>query len=520
MAKRVWYNARIVTLAPSSPRAEAMAVDGERIEYVGSAREALRRAGPGAETIDLRGRAVVPGFNDNHVHTVILGDHDAAASLVGLSAEGIVERLEPIVAKAPPGTLVWAYDWDYPACPSPDKSILDRAFPDNPLILAQFGGHGLWLNSRALSLLGIEKGRPDPKGSGVVLRRADGEPTGVVREMGNNRALARHFNRMFLRAKLALPRIERALAVYRGYGITSVQDNTWYVPVVFALKALKRQGRLSARFSCWRFGEAPGTIPLMRLPAYDREWVARGPVKYFLDGTFSTRTALLWEDYADDPGNRGRGLEAPSILRILTRLAARGNQGAFHAIGDRAVSNFLDAMEELLAARPEAARLRFRLEHAQLIRPKDVARLARLGVLVSAQPAALTTPEKDEHILGSARALAAYPHRSLLDAGVHLSFGSDIPGEPTCDPLLCVHLVANRPGPERILPEEALRCYTVGSAFAEFRENEKGTLEAGKLADFAVLSDDITRIPVERIRHARVEMTVVGGRTVYERSST
>jgi hypothetical protein len=190
-------------------------------------------------------------------------------------------------------------------------------------------------------------------------------------------------------------------------------------------------------------------------------------------------------------------------------------QGAFHIIGDRGIAIFLDAYEEVLARRPSLRELRIRIEHAQLIRPEDIARIRDLGILVSAQPTALENPAKDELLLGRERALRAYPYRSLIDAGVSLSFGSDIPGESSCDPIRSIHMAANREGPERITAEEALRCYTVGSAYAEFMESRKGRLVPGMLADFVVLSQDITTIPREKIGGTIVEETVVGGRTVY-----
>jgi hypothetical protein len=260
----------------------------------------------------------------------------------------------------------------------------------------------------------------------------------------------------------------------------------------------------------------PWTVPLMGLPRYDKVWVRRGPHKYFLDGSFTTRTAYLWEDYVDEPGNAGQGMSEEEILRILKRLAAKGVQGAFHAIGDRAVTTFLDAVEKLQRDYPRSKSLRFRLEHAQLVRPEDIPRLRDLGVIICAQASALSNPAKDIALLGEERAERAYPHRSLLDAGVPLSFGSDIPGEATCNPLESIHMVVNRTSPERISVEEALRCYTLGSAYAEFQEEHKGSLEVGKYADFAVLSQDILSIPVNRIKDTTVELTVVGGRAVYD----
>lgn len=518
MNKKVWYNANVVTLDPAIPRAEALISNDGMIEFAGSTASALERAPRDCERVDLEGKTVVPGFNDNHVHSVILGDQKTVPNLSGLDADQIVATLRERFSGAPKGRLILAYDWDYPACPDPHRRILDEAFPDNPVLLAQVGGHGMWLNTQALRKLGIGRQRPDPP-EGVVLRDENRDPTGVVREMGNNRFFATHFFKMFFSPSLLRPRMTMALDVFRKYGITSVQENAWFVPVVFELVRRRRRGTLTARYSCWSYGTMPRSIPFMRLARYDDRWVRRGAWKYFLDGSFTTRTAWLSEPYADDPGNAGSGIDGAASLKILRVLASRRVQGAFHAIGDRAVGTFLDSVERLYAEHPEARELRFRLEHAQLIRPEDIPRLRALGVLVAAQPSALASPEKDIRLLGRARAESAYPHRSLLDEGVQLSFGSDIPGEPTCDPIRCIAMVANRNGPERITAEEALRCYTVGSAYAEFQEERKGTLAPGMLADFAVLSGDLTRIPPEAIGETVVEKTVVDGRIVYDRAS-
>ena len=196
MRKTVWHNANVLTVDSAFPRAEALVTRDNRIEFVGSSREALARGGEGAELVDLAGRCIVPGFNDNHVHSVILGDQKTVPNLAGLGAAEIVATLRERFSAAPTGRLIVAYDWDYPACPDPRKELLDEAFPDNPVVLAQVGGHGMWLNTQALRLLGIGRNGPT-RPEGVVLRDANGDPTGVVREMGNNRFSATHFCSMF-----------------------------------------------------------------------------------------------------------------------------------------------------------------------------------------------------------------------------------------------------------------------------------------------------------------------------------
>lgn len=516
MSKSVWYNGNILTLSAGSERAEALVEEKGRISFVGSSVDARSLAGDDAVQVDLGGRTVVPGFNDNHVHTIILGDHENHPQLAGLSAQEIVELLKSHYEVPKKGEVIVGSQWDYPTCPQPTKELLDAAFPHNPVVLSQYGGHGTWVNSAALKEMGIEKGKPDPPGHGVVLRRDDGEPTGVLREMSGHKFLSRRFFKMFHDRKMHDERIMRAMEIFKRYGITSVQDNTWFHQVALSLTKLRNRGELTTRFSCWSDGRRPRKMPLMSLPRYDSQWVRRGPIKFFLDGSFTTRTAWLWEEYVDEPGNYGQGLSADKIYPILKHLAAKGRQGAFHSIGDRATSAFLDAMERLQQEMPQSRDLRFRLEHAQLVRQEDVTRLRDLGVLVAAQPSALVAPEKDIALLGEKRARGAYPHRSFLDAGVNLSFGSDIPGEATCNPIESIHMVVNRASPERLTVEEALRCFTVGSAYAEFQEEQKGSLTVGKVADFAVLSQDITSIAPAEIIDTKVETTVVGGRVVYE----
>jgi predicted amidohydrolase YtcJ len=522
MDRVAWINGTVVTLDRSKPRASALVARAGEIEYVGSDAEALARAGGGAEVRDLGGRAVVPGFNDNHVHAVHLGDHELSPDLGGLSAAEIVELLRERYPDPAPGEAIRAFNWDYPACPDPRKELLDAAFPRNPVVLNQYGGHGQWMNRAALRAIGVEGGGSRARGPrrGTVLRDPDGEPTGVVRDLGDTPLSRARSRAIFYDGRQRERRMDIALAIFASLGVTSIQDNAWFYPELLGLRSRYRRGGLTARVSAWPRGSRPRSRAAMDLAfalgVGVPDWIRPGPVKYFLDGTFSTRNACLCEPFV---GSEAEPLcpdpEAP--LSELSFLARRGRQGAFHAIGDQAIRIFLDAYELVLARHPRLRDLRIRIEHAQLIRPEDIERIARLGVLVAAQPSALGTPAKDEALLGRERALRAYPYRSLLDAGARLSFGSDIPGESGCDPIASIAMAANREGPERIAAEEALRCYTEGSAYAEFAEDRKGVLAAGKLADFAVLSRDIASIPADEIASVVVEETVVGGRTVYRR---
>lgn len=521
MRQLLLVNGNLVTMDAARPRAQALIAEGERIVAVGATREVSALAGSEAARIDLGGRTAIPGFNDNHLHAVSGGSHFSRPHLYGMDAAAIIAHLKGRYAGAAAGELITGFGWDYETCPEPHRRLLDEAFPGHPVLLYQFSGHAVWASTEALRRMRIDRRTPDPP-HGRILRDSGGEPTGVLREMRDNPWLKRQNSRRRSHRPTIRAHLLRILEEYRSLGITSVQDNTWFPRVLDTLVELRREGRLSCRFSCWYRGEQPLQTLLMKLRRIDDPWLRPGPVKYFLDGTFSTRAAWLTEPYADENDHSGQGKDRRHILRLLephVRSAdPRGrSQVACHAIGDRAIQEFLDAVEELAARYPWVPAMRLRLEHAQIIREADIPRLARLGVLIAAQPHALGTPEKDARLLGAARALRAYPYRSLLDAGVALSFGSDFPGEPSLDPMLAIHYAANREGPERISVEEALRCYTVGSAYAERQEELKGRLAPGLAADIAVLSSDPTAAAPERIKDIRVEMTIAGGRVVYER---
>jgi len=518
---QVWKNGNILTMEARNPKVTAIVVRDGEIVFAGDDASALALAGPEAVVRDLEGKTAVPGFNDNHVHAIFMADHTLAPDLGGLDENEIASLLSHLFPAPRRGEIIRAYNWDYPACPNPRKEILDAAFPGNPVILSQFSGHAQWLNGTALRALGIRKGSRDPS-AGSVLRDADGEPTGIVRDLRNT-AFSKKRNRdSYWSRPQRERRVTIALETFAALGITSVQDNAWYWPELRSLKARFRNGTLSARFSAWTLGRDAKNRRLMdacfALGAGVADWIHAGPVKYFIDGTFSSRNACLFEPFIDTPEQTALCMDAQTIRESLGFLARHKRQGAFHIIGDRGVAVFLDAFEAALGEYPVLRELRIRIEHAQLVRPADIRRIAGLGILVAVQPTSLATPEKDMALLGPERALTAYPYRSFLDAGVRLSFGSDIPGESGCDPIRSIHLAANRGGSERITAAEALHCHTAGSAYAEFMETKKGTLVPGMLADFAVLSHDITAIDPSLIQTAAVEETVVGGKTVYRRS--
>lgn len=515
--------------AQATPGAEANAMQIRNGEIVwigraGTQNAPLDKAGRSAVLVkDLGGATVLPGFIDNHVHLAVTGDLASQPRLNGMQSAQIREVLEQRHADIAPEETLRAYGWDYPTWPNPDRTFLDEISTERPIVLFQFSGHAACVNSAMLRKLKIDRSTPDPP-DGSIERDAYGEPTGILRE-GASRPL--HIERMRQvnrDRKLVEGLLELGQDVLVRHGITSVGDNTWYAGSAWAFARLRRRGRLRCRVSSWSLGTAPRERLFMHFVPYDREFVRRGPVKYFLDGAFSSHTALLLEPYRGEPDNYGTPvLHGQALQQVLLSLSRRGRQGAFHAIGDAAVRNFLDAVENLDTRGLPTRNCRHRLEHCQLVSANDMTRLAQLGVLVAAQPHALASPEKDKELLGAERASRAYPYRSLLDAGVALSFGSDSPAESGFEPLEGVRLACLRPGPERITVHEAIQCYTRGSAYAEGTEGWKGCIAVGMAADLAILSHnplELDRTGDEApLRQAVVQATIVAGKLAYEGKS-
>jgi predicted amidohydrolase YtcJ len=508
-------NGNIVTLDESIPAADTMVIRRDRIAYVGWTQGAAPYQDPGTETIDLDGKTLIPGFNDNHLHAIYMGDYFSRPNLSGLDQEQIIDKLLEADKTLDKGQTLYAFGWDYPYCPYPHRKLLDREFPERPVALFQYSGHAVWVNTVILKKLKVTANTPDPPG-GAIEKDGAGEPTGILKDKAAYPVHYKRFMQMNLRPKLRAGLIDTALTLFRENGMTSVQDNTWAPFTVSHFQRLKRRGVLTARVSCWSRGEPAWSRIWLEHKRYDPYWVRKGPRKFFIDGTFSTRTAMLESPYRGEPENFGLPAISPEKLHheILKGIQQQ-RQLAFHAIGDGAIRQFLDTLENFKEAKTRVRVLRFRLEHAQLIARRDLERLADWGILLAVQPSALINLEKDQGLLGEERAARAYAFKSILEAGIPLSFGSDVPGESQFKPLELMQLAVNRQTGEKITSYEALVAYTKGSAYAEFMETEKGTLTPGKLADCVVLSEDPTRCPPNRIRDIRVEMTITGGKIVY-----
>ena len=517
---------------------EAVAIANGRILAVGRDEEIRAYKGPNTEVIDLLGRLVVPGLADSHAHFIDGGFELLSVDLKDArSEEEFVRRIAEKARTLPAGRWMQGGDWDEEAWPSaklPNRWMIDPVTPRTPVFISRYDGHTGLANTLALKLAGITKDTPDPAGGVIVRDPQSGEPTGILKDEAQE-----------LMAKV-IPRpsesemeeaLRAALKEAARVGLTTVHDITvdtdsWNGSFTGEIQLLRRaelEGWLSCRIYAitpiaqWQKLAEAGISHGM-----GSDFLKLGAVKAFADGSLGSRTGWMFKPYEDDPGNSGLPmplLAPPSRMEAMGLGADKaGIQLCTHAIGDRAVSTMLHIYERIGGDHPAAQR--FRVEHAQHVRPEDFARFGKLGIVASMQPYhAIDDGRWAEKRIGHERARSSYAWRSMLEAGAKLAFGSDWPVAPL-DPLFGIYAAVTRATldgkhpdgwfPEqRLTLEEALRAYTQGAAYAAFQENDKGTIAPGKLADLVVLSEDLFRIPPERIKEARVEITIVGGRIVY-----
>jgi hypothetical protein len=542
---KIWSGEPAATTGETSAATrivEAVAIANGRILAVGRDEEMRTYKGLNTEVVDLRGRLVVPGLADSHVHFIQGGFQLLAVDLKDArSEEEFVRRIADKARTLPPGGWMQGGDWDEEAWPSrklPHRWLIDPATPCTPVFLSRYDGHAGLANSLALKLAGVTKDTPAPVGGVIVLDPKSGEPTGILKDEAQE-----------LVAKV-IPRptesemeeaLRAALKEAARVGLTSVHDITvdtdsWngnFTGEIRLLRRAEREGWLTCRIytitpiAQWKKLAEAGISHDM-----GSDFLKLGAVKAFADGSLGSRTGWMFKPYDDDPGNTGLPMPLmvpPSKMEALARQADKaGIQLCTHAIGDRAVSAILSIYERLGGDHPAAHR--FRVEHAQHVQPEDFARFGKLGIVASMQPYhAVDDGRWAEKRIGHERARSSYAWKSMLDAGAMLAFGSDWPVAPL-DPLSGIAAAVTRatldgrnPGgwfPEqRLRVEEALRAYTRGCAYAAFEEKDKGTISPGKLADLVVLSEDLWRIPPERIKDVRVEITIVGGRVVYKAGS-
>ncbi|QKZ16717.1 amidohydrolase [Streptomyces chartreusis] len=527
-------------LTPEGRTATAVAVTGDRITAVGR-EEVHDLAGPRTEVVDLAGRLLLPGFQDAHVHPVPAGLELTQCDLTGTrTADDTLAAVRAYADAHPEREWITGGGWSMEAFEggTPTKGLLDSVVPDRPVYLPNRDHHGAWVNSRALALAGITRDTPDPA-DGRIERDASGEPSGTLQEgamqlVGRLPPPATQADRV-----AALLHAQRHL---HALGITAWQDALvgdflGMDNPAQAYLAAARDGSLTARgvgALWWDRERGSEQIPELveRREALSHGRFRATSVKLMLDGVAETGTAALVDPYLDKCGcataNRGTSFIDPEQLpKYVTELDALGFQCHFHALGDRAVRDALDAIEAARAANGPSD-TRPHLAHLQVIQPADVPRFARLGAIANIQPLwAAHEPQMDEltiPFLGPERAAWQYPFGALLRSGARLAAGSDWPVSSP-DPLHGVHVAVNRVTPdaddaqvflpgERIGLAEALTAYTAGSAHVNHLD-DTGEVRAGALADLVVLDRDPFDGPAEEIARTRVARTYVGGAQVY-----
>ena len=539
-ADLILVHGKIWTENPRQPEAQGLAIRGNRVAAIGGDEVILKFAGPNTKTIDLKGRRVVPGFNDAHVHFYMGGD---GLTSVHLHDAGTREEFRKLIANfasnKKKGEWILNGNWDHerwsPA-QLPTHELIDDVTSDNPVFVNRSDGHMCLANALAMKLAGVDRNTRDVPG-GVIVRDAAGNPTGVFKDAAKSlieRVMPWPSQEHIINSILA------AQEYAASNGVTSVQDMGVYtaqgveatVEVIRVYQILQKQGKLKIRISThiplpeWRRDASAGVMAAM-----GNEMIRVGALKSFADGSLGSTTAWFFEPYTDAPDTSGIAsdelLHPDEMYEHMREADAAGLQIAVHAIGDRANNNILNFFERLEKENPSWDR-RLRIEHAQHLRPTDIPRFAQLHVIASVQPYhAIDDGRWADQRIGPERVKTTYAFRSLLDAKVVLAFGSDWFVAPI-SPLMGIYAATTRrtldgkhpngwTPEQRISVPEAVHAYTMGSAYAAMEDSIKGSLEPGKVADLAVLSDDIFQINPIQIQNTKVDMTIFDGQVIFER---
>jgi predicted amidohydrolase YtcJ len=530
----------VITIDPRRPRAEAVAIRNGRILAVGSNNEIRTLRGPRTEVVELAGRTLLPGFNDAHNHMAGFGLQLRMVLLKFPAVRTVAELVVALQQRAKTqelGSWVMGAGYDnnkLPGAAHPTRWDLDRVSTDHFVYARHTSGHMCVVNSNVLALAGITHATPDPEG-GHIVRDERGEPTGLLQETAQALVSSRFFP---YPVESLVQALEAASSVYLSEGITShTEAGIGYLSPVelLAYQEAVRQDRLQIRSylmvkaeALYEVGGAAGE-PFFGLgqgirTGWGDERLRIGPIKMFSDGSLIGRTAAMKDPFATDPGNIGFYATPEATLRDwILRGHRSGWQIAIHAIGDRAVSYILDCYEEALRLYPRQNH-RHRIEHCGVVSPAELDRIQRLGVIPVPQQRFISElGDGFRRNLGPERTRWCYPQRSYLERTIPMPGSSDrfvVDGAP----LLGIHDAVNQKTlsgadyvpEERITPEEAIRAYTLHSAYASFEEHLKGSIEAGKLADLTILGADPTRVLCSEIATIPVQGTIVGGRLLHE----
>ena len=531
----VIINGKVLTIDKDNPFAEAIAIKGEAIIAVGSTGKISDMIKEGyTKVINAGGRLVIPGFNDAHVHFGPL-DPDYIELRYTTDPSVITEKVRSQVAKSEPGELIKGGHWEHEMFKDkkwPSKELLDKVSPNNPVMLNRADGHSVLVNSYILKASGITRNTPVPFGGEIQKDPVTGEPTGILKE---------NAERLIITGEVKPRRTEEeeTLRLAQGYllalkearelGVTSIQ-----IPGTAdfaAYEKLQSDGNLTSRIDIGESLTADTLIlkkylDLARKYPRESNWIRFGYLKAFMDGTIGSGTALMFEPFSDNPNSSGLEMMPYDEFENMVITADKyGFQIGVHAIGDKGNNWVLNAYEKAQQVNGKRDS-RHRDEHAQTLQPSDIPRFARLGVIASMQPTHCISDKKFcIKRIGAERAKGAYAWKSLADAGANLAFGTDYQVEPL-NPMEGLYAAVTRKDrlgedgdgwyPEqKISMEEAIRYYTLGSAFAQFMDNRKGMIRTGYLADIVITDKDLLSIPENEIMKTRVDYTITGGKIVY-----
>jgi len=528
--KTAFINGKIYTVNDKLPIAEAVLIEANKIVFVGSNNDMLKLIDAATNVIDLKGKLMLPGFIDNHVHFITGGFYLLGIDLRPANSTKEFKQILKNYSEKNLGKWITGGYWDHEKWEVknlPTKEMIDEVVSAQPVFVDRLDGHMGVANSYALKLAGITKDTESPDGGLIVKDPKTGEPTGVLKD-----------NAMYLVTKFIpdptadenYQALLAALDEAKGLGITSVQDIT-YSDALTAFEKAKREGKLTCRiFTRWPIADYESLVKKNIKVGYGDDLIRMGSLKSFTDGSLGSSTAWFFDKYNQDTTTYGLPMDIitdGSMERWCVDADKNHLQLSVHAIGDRANSWMLDLFEEITKENPNWDR-RFRIEHAQHVRFQDIPRFAELGVIASVQPYhCIDDGVWAEKRIGPDRIKYTYPFKSFLDAGVKMCFGTDWYVAPL-NPLLGIYAAVTRrtlddKNPNGWIPEQkisiedAIKCYTINSAYASFEENVKGSIEVGKFADLIVLSEDILTIDPVKIKNAIVEMTVFDGKIIYQK---
>ncbi len=538
-ADLVIKNAKIITIDEKNPRAEAVAVKGEFIIAVTSNKNIDQYIKEGTtKVIDAKGRLVIPGFNDAHAHFGSINPDYIDLRYI-TDPKIITERVKEKVAKAKPGELIRGGNWEHEMFYNkqwPTKELIDPVSPNNPVALSRADGHSVLVNSYVIKKSGITKDTPDPFGGEIQKDPETGEPTGIFKETAK-----RLLKYGAVKVKRTTEEEEEwlmkgwqaAFDMAAKLGVTTVQ----LPPGQFKMyQEFRDMGKLTLRVYVGQplpkdEKQLERYVELQKKYAPEDNWIRFGYLKGFIDGTLGSGTMLVFKPFEDEPDKTGLAMMPYEELeRRIIAADKMGFQVGIHAIGPKANRWILNAFEKAQEVNGKRDS-RHRSEHAQILTLDDIPRFATLGVIASMQPTHCITDKRfAEKRIGLERCKGAYAWRRLLDVGARIAFGTDYSVEPL-DPLEGLYASVTRkdragePGPgwfpdQKLTMEEAIKLYTLGSAYAEFMEDRKGMIKKGYLSDMVIYDKDLMKIRPEEIMKALVDYTIVGGKVVYKRENT